>query len=191
MRTIALVTLFTRLACAQITQHVTDLSIFNLLAPCASSAVSYNVEALTDSSGLGCGTDEARLQSCICSQSDVSSQVAQNVSEGVQSQCGKSATGDLWSASQVLKQYCSPGETITFSTPTTNVMMRYITAIDKMNFLAPNASKVTQPRHVHGSHYGDDEVELTQNLNDRGVNPRHIDRPSDEDDGFATRNVTQ
>ncbi|RXG41774.1 hypothetical protein VDGE_30526 [Verticillium dahliae] len=142
MRTIALVTLFTRLACAQITQHVTDLSIFNLLAPCASSAVSYNVEALTNSSGLGCGTDEARLQSCICSQSDVSSQVAQNVSEGVQSQCGKSATGDLWSASQVLKQYCSPDETITFSTPTTNVVMRYITDIDKMNFLAPKGDVV-------------------------------------------------
>ncbi|KAM0276007.1 hypothetical protein ACHAQH_007177 [Verticillium albo-atrum] len=137
MRTFVFFSLLTRLACGQITQHVTDLSIFSLLAPCASSAVANNVNSLTRATELGCGTTDPELQSCICSQSDVSTQIAQNVSQAVQSRCGQNATDDLWSASEVMRKFCSPGETVTLPTPTTNIVTQFVTDVEKMSFLPP------------------------------------------------------
>lgn len=140
MRTVALVAIFCGLARAQVTQHVTDLSIFDHLAPCASAAVSLHVASVRQSTELACGTAAPELQSCICSQSEVLSQVVQNVSSAVSSRCGEDAAADQSSASRVLEKYCSPGETITFSTPTTNRVTQYITDLEKMTFLAPCAS---------------------------------------------------
>jgi hypothetical protein len=39
----------------------------------------------------------------------------------------------------VLRQYCNPKETITFETPTTNIVTDYMTDVDKMDYLAPCA----------------------------------------------------
>ncbi|EGY21356.1 uncharacterized protein VDAG_02880 [Verticillium dahliae VdLs.17] len=137
MRDLVLFLLLSRIACAQVTQHVTDLSIFSLLAPCASSAIANEVNTLTASTAIGCGTADPELQSCICSQSDVSSQVTKNVSEAVQSRCGQSATDDLWSASEVMRKFCNPGEAVILPTPTTNTVTQFITDMDKMSFLPP------------------------------------------------------
>jgi hypothetical protein len=139
MRSIAVLTLFACVVRAQVTPAVTDLSIYKLLAPCASRAVSSEVWNLRDSTQLGCGTSSSKLQSCICSQSDVSSSVASNISSVVKSRCGTSASSDQWSASEVLRQYCNSGETITFETPTTNIVTDYMTDVDKMDYLAPCA----------------------------------------------------
>lgn len=139
MRSIALLPFLAHLARAQVTDAITDLSIYKLLAPCASYAVSSQVRAFDDSTQLGCGTSASQLQSCICSQSDVSSSVASNISSVVESRCGSSASSDQWSASEVLRQYCNPKETITFETPTTNIVTDYMTDVDKMDYLAPCA----------------------------------------------------
>jgi hypothetical protein len=138
-RKVAWLALVARVARAQATQAITDLSIFQLLAPCASIAVSSQVRAFDDSTQLGCGTSASELQSCICSQEHVSSSVASNISSVVQSRCGSRASDDQWSASQVLRQYCKTEETITFATPTAHTVTDYITDVDKMDYLAPCA----------------------------------------------------
>ncbi|KAL2214397.1 hypothetical protein CC79DRAFT_146151 [Sarocladium strictum] len=138
-RKVAWLALVARVAQAQSTEAITDLSIFQLLAPCASIAVSSQVRAFDDSTQLGCGTSASELQSCICSQEHVSSSVASNISSVVESRCGSRASDDQWSASQVLRQYCKTKETITFATPTAHTVTDYITDVDKMDYLAPCA----------------------------------------------------
>lgn len=128
---------------AQITQAIDDLAIYDLLAPCAASGLFWPIYSAEDHPSCSSAASEGdpEFQSCLCSNSDVASELAKNISASVSSECGSAASDDQRSASRVLEKYCNPGETtITFDTPTENIVTQYITDIDKMNFLAPCAS---------------------------------------------------
>ncbi|KAK5988780.1 hypothetical protein PT974_10269 [Cladobotryum mycophilum] len=113
--------------------YVTDLGIFSLLAPCASEAVSYNIQSLTYTTS--CADNEKSLQACACSNTEQFKSITAAISSSVASNCGSAATEDQQSASKVVQQYCNPATTITFSTPTTNIIEAYITDLSQMAYL--------------------------------------------------------
>lgn len=119
---------------AQYIPPITDLDLYSMLAPCAASAISENISKFSSKSA--CPTGDRQLQSCVCSQSELLSQVSRNVSAAVLRDCGSSATDDTWSASKALELYCSPGATITFLTPTTNIVDARITNVPEFSLLA-------------------------------------------------------
>ena len=106
-------------------------------APCAADALSYVIAVQTMSTR--CGTDEAALQSCICSSSPVFSEVESRVLTDVTSSCGTSALEDRSSVDVVMSQYCNPKSTYTFPTPTENIVQAYITEVSEMEYLPPCA----------------------------------------------------
>ncbi|KAM5341606.1 hypothetical protein ACJ41O_014637 [Fusarium nematophilum] len=116
---------------------VTDLEIFTFLAPCASSAISYNVAMQTYSTM--CGDSETELQECICSNTARFDDVAASISSDVTYGCGSSATDDLSSATRVMEQYCNQDTTLSFSSPTVNVVEAYITDLPELGYLPPCA----------------------------------------------------
>lgn len=115
--------------------YVTDLEIFTYLAPCVSSAISYNVAMQTYSTM--CGDSETELQKCICSTRF--NQVASSISTDVTYSCGSSASDDLSSASKLMDKYCHQDKDITFFSPTTNVVEAYITDLPELAYLPPCA----------------------------------------------------
>lgn len=119
---------------AQYIPPITDLDLYSMLAPCAASAISENISKFSSKSA--CPTGDRQLQSCVCSQSELLSQVSRNVSAAVLRDCGSSATDDIWSAFKALELYCSPGATITFLTPTTNIVDAKITNVPEFSLLA-------------------------------------------------------
>ncbi|KAF4974409.1 hypothetical protein FZEAL_8683 [Fusarium zealandicum] len=102
---------------------VTDLEIFTYLAPCASSAISYNVGMQTYSTL--CGDSETALQKCICSTRF--DELVASISSDITYGCGVSATDDLSN----LK--------ITFASPTDNIVEAYITDLPELGYLPPCA----------------------------------------------------
>ncbi|KPM43261.1 hypothetical protein AK830_g3241 [Neonectria ditissima] len=118
--------------------YVTDLEIYTLLAPCVASAISYDIFALTYSTA--CGDSETDLQSCVCSNTADFKSVYSSISTDVTYSCGSSATDDIWSASKMMDQYCDQDSmTVTFSSPTTNIVNAYITDLPEMDYLPPCA----------------------------------------------------
>ncbi|KAJ6438773.1 putative Vacuolar protein 8 [Purpureocillium lavendulum] len=113
--------------------YVTDIAIYSILAPCAQSAVSYNIASETYNSQ--CGSAASELQSCICSNTRELQSVTQRMTSAVTSSCGSSASDDVWSASKVMDQYCNPAKTITFATPTTNQVNAFITELAEISYL--------------------------------------------------------
>ncbi|OBS21184.1 hypothetical protein FPOA_07522 [Fusarium poae] len=119
------------LAIARSISYVTDLSIFEALAPCVSSAISYNIAkqirlSLCDESKTG-------LQECICSTRI--HQVTSTISNDIKHGCGPNASEDLHSASKVIQKYCNQDKHITFSSPTTNIVDAYITDLPELAYM--------------------------------------------------------
>lgn len=80
------------------------------------------------------------MQSCVCHASADFNSIYSSISTDVAYSCGSSATDDLWSASQVMDQYCNQADvTVTFSTPTANLVNNYITDLPEMAYLPPCA----------------------------------------------------
>ncbi|KAF5668719.1 hypothetical protein FDENT_11743 [Fusarium denticulatum] len=117
--------------------YVTDLEIFTYLAPCVSSAISYNVGMQTYSTM--CGDSETELQKCICSTR--MDEVASSISTDIEYSCGSSATDDLSSASKLMQKYCNQEEHITFFSPTKNIVEAYITDLPE----CPEAAELNAP----------------------------------------------
>ncbi|KAJ3520542.1 hypothetical protein NM208_g13665 [Fusarium decemcellulare] len=115
--------------------YVTDLEIFTYLAPCVSSAISYNVAMQTYSTI--CGDSETALQKCICSTR--LSEVASSISTDITYSCGSSASEDISSASKMMQKYCNQESKITFFSPTTNIVEAYITDLPELAYLPPCA----------------------------------------------------
>ncbi|RFU81467.1 granule antigen gra6 domain-containing [Trichoderma arundinaceum] len=113
--------------------YVTDLEIFSLLAPCVSDAISYNIQTLTYSTI--CGDSETQLQSCACSDTERFTSISSSISRDIRVSCGSTATEDQQSASSVLVKYCNQDSTITFSTPTKNIVQAYITDLSQIEYL--------------------------------------------------------
>ncbi|EHK20991.1 uncharacterized protein TRIVIDRAFT_202389 [Trichoderma virens Gv29-8] len=124
--------LFAALTKAEL-DYVTDLDIYSLLAPCASDAISYNIATLTY--GTVCGDSETELQSCACSNTERFTSITSSISRDIRASCGSTATDDQQSASSVIAKYCNQDLTITFSTPTKNLVQAYITDLSQINYL--------------------------------------------------------
>ncbi|KAI9150241.1 hypothetical protein HJFPF1_09998 [Paramyrothecium foliicola] len=114
--------------------YVTDLKLFSSLAPCAASAITYGINAITASTSA-CGEGEKQMHSCVCSHTADFNSISSRVSTEVISSClgtsSASVTDDISSASLMLKQYCSQDATITFSEPEHKVNA-YITELSEI-----------------------------------------------------------
>ncbi|EXU99930.1 hypothetical protein X797_007059 [Metarhizium robertsii] len=123
--------------------YVTDIEIFTYLtqltadklkAPCASSAISYNVALETMSTR--CGDGQAALQSCICRNTSEFNHVTSRINSDISSGCGTAAgTSDAWSASRIMDKYCHPESAVAFATPTANKVYASITEIPQISYL--------------------------------------------------------
>ncbi|KAH7161632.1 hypothetical protein EDB81DRAFT_350835 [Dactylonectria macrodidyma] len=128
-----------KLSAATDVVYVTDLEIYTLLAPCVASAISYDVFALTYST-TACGDSESALQSCACSNEGRFNDLYSSISTDVTYSCGSSATDELTSASKMMEQYCNQDEmTVTFFSPTANLVHAYITDLPQMDYMPPCA----------------------------------------------------
>ncbi|KAF7555214.1 hypothetical protein G7046_g6615 [Stylonectria norvegica] len=117
--------------------YVTDLEIYTYLAPCAASAIADNIAQ--ESYTTKCAEDETALQSCVCSNTGELKEMSSSISSSVSWNCGSSASDDFWSVFKVMDLYCDQDQTITFSSPTKNIVKAYITDIPEMTYLAPCA----------------------------------------------------
>ncbi|KDN59750.1 hypothetical protein CSUB01_12234, partial [Colletotrichum sublineola] len=105
-------------------------------APCAQTALSYNIFSQTYSA---CGEAPTDLQSCICTKNNNLAAVSTSVSKSISYSCGSTASEDQTSAAAVLSQYCNPDATVAFATPTANVVTKYATDIAEFTNMAPCA----------------------------------------------------
>ncbi|KAI1374422.1 hypothetical protein F4677DRAFT_167030 [Hypoxylon crocopeplum] len=124
------------LATAQDIVYVTDLSIFTVLAPCAASAVSANVQAQTYENCPEAVTD---LQSCVCTKNNNFASISTAISKSVSYSCGSTASEDQASAASVFEAYCNQAEITPFPTPS-NPVTQYITDFPAWQDLAPCAA---------------------------------------------------
>ncbi|KAK0743387.1 hypothetical protein B0T18DRAFT_290846, partial [Schizothecium vesticola] len=115
--------------------YITDLAIYSALAPCAQSALSYNVQYLTNSI---CPEPISDLQACVCTKNNNLASISKGVSSSVSYSCGGGAAADQASASTVLSGYCNQGALPTFPPPEFPVSY-YITEIPEIDALAPCA----------------------------------------------------
>lgn len=135
---IEIVTYLVRLICLfSLSWFVVLILTVYIQAPCASSAISYNVGLETYSTR--CGDGQTALQSCICRNTNEFNHVVSGINTDISSGCGTEAgTSDLWSASKVMEKYCNPDRTITFSTPT-NTVNAFVMELAAVSYLAPCA----------------------------------------------------
>ncbi|KUI69297.1 hypothetical protein VM1G_05000 [Cytospora mali] len=116
--------------------YVTDLSIYTYLAPCAASAISYEIQEQTYSE---CPAAETDLSSCVCSKGNNFASIAGAISGSVSYECGPTASEDQSSAQTVLSAYCNQNTMTAFPTPTLPVS-QYITDVAQFQYLAPCAA---------------------------------------------------
>ncbi|KAI0830402.1 hypothetical protein F5Y06DRAFT_282221 [Hypoxylon sp. FL0890] len=122
---------------AQEIVYVTDLSIFTVLAPCAASAVSQNVQSQTFENCPEAVTD---LQSCVCTKNNNFASISTEISKSVSYSCGSTASEDQASAASVFEAYCNQASVTPFPTPS-NPVTQYITDFPAWQELAPCAAK--------------------------------------------------
>ncbi|KAK3899374.1 hypothetical protein C8A05DRAFT_37015 [Staphylotrichum tortipilum] len=114
--------------------YVTDMPVFSALAPCAQSALSYNILSQTYDKCPEAATD---LQSCVCTKNNNFASISSKISLSISYSCGSSASDDQTSAQSVLSAYCNPSATISFPSPT--AVSAYITDLPEFDYLAPCA----------------------------------------------------
>ncbi|GAB1315887.1 hypothetical protein MFIFM68171_06097 [Madurella fahalii] len=114
--------------------YVTDLTIFSALAPCAQSALAYNIEAQTYDI---CPEAVTELQSCICTKNNNFASISSLLSSSVSYSCGSTASEDQASAAYALNAYCSQDSSASFATPT--AVSAYITELPEFEYMAPCA----------------------------------------------------
>ncbi|KAK4145278.1 uncharacterized protein C8A04DRAFT_27038 [Dichotomopilus funicola] len=122
------------LAMAESILYVTDMPAYNVLAPCAQSALAYNIQYLT---GDACPEAVSELQSCVCTKNNNFRSVSSGISQSISYGCGSTASDDHSSAQSVLTAYCDPSKTVKFATPT--AVSVFITDIPEFDYLAPCA----------------------------------------------------
>ncbi|KAK1779660.1 hypothetical protein QBC45DRAFT_477509 [Copromyces sp. CBS 386.78] len=115
--------------------YITDLTIYNSLAPCAQTALSYNVQGQTRDA---CPPGANELQGCVCTKNNNFVAIKSDVSKSVNYYCGSTATEDQASAATVLSAYCSQDKLPEFPKPSISVT-QYITDVPEVAALAPCA----------------------------------------------------
>ncbi|KAJ6784479.1 hypothetical protein PWT90_05599 [Aphanocladium album] len=114
---------------------MTELDIFTQLAPCVTSAVTNAY--LWEQDSTACGSEPTKLQSCICTNSAELNKMSVSIVSAISSRCGKQADEDQTSAAQLIDKYCNPAKTITFSTPTTNIIPGVMSDVAAISSLPP------------------------------------------------------
>ncbi|KAK8150479.1 hypothetical protein G3M48_001687 [Beauveria asiatica] len=104
-------------------------------APCVTSAVTNAY--LWEQDTTACGSEPTKLQSCICTNSAELNKMTQSISSAVSSRCGKQADDDQTSAARLVDKYCHPDKTITFATPTTNIIPGVMSDVAAISSLPP------------------------------------------------------
>jgi hypothetical protein len=89
-----------------VTYMITDLTQFSALAPCAGSALSYQVLSQTHND---CPAAPAALVSCACVKDQNSLGLSSGIASMVGAYCSSTATDDITSALNVFAYYCSAG----------------------------------------------------------------------------------
>ncbi|KAI3324371.1 hypothetical protein HD806DRAFT_494897 [Xylariaceae sp. AK1471] len=92
------------------TYYITALDEFSRLAPCAQSAVSYNVLSQTNDV---CPSGPQALASCACLRSDMTGTISSLITSDVKYSCESTATEDISSALAVWDLYCSAAKGLT------------------------------------------------------------------------------
>ncbi|KAK4232542.1 hypothetical protein QBC38DRAFT_351974 [Podospora fimiseda] len=134
MRRLILPVFFALRANAASIVSVADLKIFSQLAPCAASAIKYNIQYLTNKE---CPEPVTELQSCVCTKNNNLASVSARISSSVSYSCGGTASDDQSSVATVLSAYCNQASVVAFPTPT--AVSAYITDIPEVDNLAPCA----------------------------------------------------
>lgn len=116
--------------------YITELEIFSSLAPCAKSALYYNVQR---QSGSKCPEDATALQGCICTKNNNIADVKTGLSSSIAYSCGSMATDDHSSVGTVLSAYCNQETKLTFPTPAFPVQA-FVTEVAEIGVLAPCAA---------------------------------------------------
>ncbi|KAM0570399.1 hypothetical protein D7B24_008967 [Verticillium nonalfalfae] len=132
---LSLVLLAAAYAAANDVQYITDLNLYSLLAPCAQSALSQNVQNQISS----CGEGVTELQSCVCTKGNNYADISTAISSSLSYSCDSTATEDFTSANVVYSAYCTPDKTFDLPTPTANIISEMITDMPLFSSLAPCA----------------------------------------------------
>ncbi|EEY21754.1 conserved hypothetical protein [Verticillium alfalfae VaMs.102] len=132
---LSLVLLAAAYATANDVQYITDLNLYSLLAPCAQSALSQNVQNQISS----CGEGVTELQSCVCTKGNNYADISTAISSSLSYSCDSTATEDFTSANVVYSAYCTPDKTFDLPTPTANIVSEMITDMPLFSSLAPCA----------------------------------------------------
>ncbi|KAF1733633.1 hypothetical protein CRV24_005160 [Beauveria bassiana] len=114
---------------------MTELEIFSQLAPCVTSAVTNAY--LWEQDTTACGSEPTKLQLCICTNSAELNKMTQSISSAVSSRCGKQADDDQASASHLVDRYCHADKTISFATPTSNIIPGVMSDVAAISSLPP------------------------------------------------------
>ncbi|KAK8115966.1 hypothetical protein PG984_012468 [Apiospora sp. TS-2023a] len=121
-----------------VSQYIMDFPEWAELAPCAASAVSYNVMSMTYDL---CPTDASLLAPCVCNKNQNSMRVSQAINTSAKSSCS-AHTADVSSAQALFAAYCGLNNgTASFPTPTDppGDMTYYVTGMTEYQSLAPCA----------------------------------------------------
>lgn len=89
-----------------VSYYITDLPEYSSLAPCAQSAVSYQVLAQTNSE---CPLDPRAFVSCACAKNQNSQAILSDIASDISYSCGGTASADVSSGLEVFNYYCSAG----------------------------------------------------------------------------------
>ncbi|KAI1814204.1 hypothetical protein GGS20DRAFT_585693 [Poronia punctata] len=92
------------------TYFITALDEYSSLAPCARSAVSYNVLSL---SNFLCPAGPQAMASCACLRSDIAGPLSHSITSDVRYSCETGASDDVTSAIDVWELYCSAAKGLT------------------------------------------------------------------------------
>lgn len=90
-----------------VSYYLTDLPQFGSLAPCAASAMSYEIGSMTASL---CPPSPMAFVSCVCVKDNNSAGMTAALNSEVKSSCGVTASADVSSALGVFDFYCSAGK---------------------------------------------------------------------------------
>ncbi|KAK8085094.1 hypothetical protein PG997_006365 [Apiospora hydei] len=128
-----------------VSQYIMDFPEWAELAPCAASAVSYNVIKISKPNDLQtydlCPTDASLLAPCVCQKNQNSLRVSQAINTSAKSSCS-AHTADVSSAQALFAAYCGLNNgTSSFPTPTNppGDMTYYVTGMAEYASLAPCA----------------------------------------------------
>jgi hypothetical protein len=90
-----------------VSYYMTDLPNYSSLAPCAKSAMSYEMNTLVT---YLCPAAPMALVACACAQDNNSGAFSAELVSGVKYSCGSTASADVTSVLSVFDVYCSAGK---------------------------------------------------------------------------------